>query len=49
MIFVAGCRIWFPDQGWNLDLWFWEHGVLAIGPSGKFQHTETLFKLVKPS
>lgn len=30
------CSTWdLVDQGWNLGLLHWEHGVLATGPPGK--------------
>ena len=38
LIFVAACRIQFPDQGPNPDPLHWEHRVLATGPPGRSQH-----------
>ena len=35
-LLVVAYGIQFPDQGSNSDLLNWEHGVPAIGPSGKF-------------
>ena len=34
---VTACGIEFPEQRLNLDPLLWEHGVSAIGPSGKSQ------------
>ena len=34
---VTACGIEFPDQRLNLAPLHWEHGVSAIGPSGKSQ------------
>ena len=33
-LLVAACRIYFPDQGWNLGLLPWDWGVLAPGAPG---------------
>ena len=34
-VLFAACGIQFPDQGLNLGPLYWEHRVLATGPSGK--------------
>ena len=34
-VFVAVFGIYFPDQGSDLGLLYWEHGVLATGSPGK--------------
>ena len=34
-VLVVACGIKFPEQGSNLGPLHWEHGILAIGPTGK--------------
>ena len=34
------------DQGWNLGLLCWEHGVLATGPPGKSQGQDFITTLI---
>ena len=34
-VLVAACGVYFPDKGSNSGPLYWEHWVLATGPSGK--------------
>ena len=42
---MGSSETYFPDQGLNLGLLHWEHGVLATGPPRKFQESLNFLKI----